>query len=373
MDREYACSKKQEAFDSFRLNGKVFFCEHYGNGHINDTFLMKCHSESGAEIKYILQRMNHEIFKNPVELIENISGVTRHLRKKIEEAGGDVTRGTLNLVPANDGKSYFKDSIGCYWRVYDFIDNATCYDSPKNPQEFYQSGMAFGNFQNLLADYPAKTLHETILNFHNTQERYKTFLDAVKQDVKGRAKSVKEEIDFVMAREADTRVCNELLAKGELPIRVTHNDTKLNNVMLDNITGKGICVLDLDTVMPGLNMNDYGDSIRFGASTAVEDETDLSKVSMSLELFDAYTKGFLDACGKALTVVEIDMLPFGAKIMTFECGMRFLTDYLQGDVYFKIHREHQNLDRCRTQFKLVADMEQKWDEMAKIIDKYKKA
>lgn len=370
MDRELACSKKDEAINAFVIEGKPVSCEHYGSGHINDTFLLIC-KEGIAEKKYILQRMNHEIFKNPVELVENIAGVTKHLRKKIEIAGGDVTRETLNMLETKKGDLYYKDSIGCYWRLYDFIDDATCYDLADTTELFYQSGVAFGTFQGLLADYDAKKLHETIVDFHNTAVRYQNFLAAVKADKMGRAASVQEEINFVIKRKSDTEVCNTLIKNGDLPLRVTHNDTKLNNVMLDNTTGKGICVLDLDTVMPGLNMNDFGDSIRFGASTATEDETDLSKVWMSLELFEAYTKGFLSACGKQLTKKEIDMLPFGAKIMTLECGMRFLTDYLEGDVYFKIHRENHNLDRCRTQFKLVADMESKWEDMGKIVDKYR--
>lgn len=372
MTREELCAKKLEAAAAFKLNGKCVSCEGYGNGHINDTFLMVCENAAGEKSKYIMQRMNHEIFTKPVELIENISGVTKHLCKKIRENGGDVKRETLNLIEANDGKYYYQDSIGSYWRVYDFIDGATCFDLVEKPEHFYQSGVAFGQFQNLLADYPAETLHESIVDFHNTKKRYETFLKAVEEDKLGRAKDVMPEIEFVKARKADAEVCTELLKKGELPIRVTHNDTKLNNVMIDDETGKGLCVLDLDTVMPGLNMNDYGDSIRFGASTAKEDETDLNKVEMSLALFEEYTKGFLSACGDALTEKEIEMLPFGAKIMTFECGMRFLTDYLQGDTYFKIHRPNHNVDRCRTQFKLVSDMEKKWDEMHNIVKKYAK-
>lgn len=370
MDRAYACSKKDEAILAFEIAGVPFYCEPYGSGHINDTFLVKTKADDG-EHAYILQRMNHEIFKKPFELIENISGVTKHLRKKIEEKGGDVTRETLNLIPVKKGGVCYEDSIGCYWRLYDFIAGATCFDLVEKPEHFYQSGAAFGAFQNLLADYPASTLHETIVAFHNTEKRFETFKQAVKDDVCGRAASVKAEIDFVLAREEDTKVCNKLIAAGELPIRVTHNDTKLNNVMIDDKTGKGLCVLDLDTVMPGLSMNDFGDSIRFGASTAKEDEQDLDKVWMDINLFDVYTKGFMSECGKALTEKEIEMLPFGAKIMTFECGMRFLTDYLQGDVYFKTHRDGHNLDRCRTQFKLVADMEKKWDEMAAVVKKYR--
>lgn len=372
MDREYACSKKEEAISNFLIKGKCVNCIPYGNGHINDTFKITSKDENGKEFLYILQRMNHEIFKAPVELVENIFGVTSHLKKKIIASGGDYTRETLNMIETLDNKFYYKDSIGCYWRMYDFIANATCFDLVEKPEHFYQSGVAFGNFQKLLADYPAKELHETIVGFHNTKQRYARFIEVVNQDKLGRAKDVQAEIDFVIAHKNDTEVCTDMLNKGELPLRVTHNDTKLNNVMIDDKTGKGICVLDLDTVMPGLSMNDFGDSIRFGASTAVEDEKDLSKVCMDINLFDVYTKGFLESCGDALTKNEIDMLPFGAKIMTFECGMRFLTDYLEGDVYFKIHREGHNLDRCRTQFKLVSDMENKWDEMKLVVKKYSK-
>ena len=230
--------------------------------------------------------------------------------------------------------------------------------------------MAFGRFQKLLEDFDASTLYETIADFHNTPVRYEAFQDAVAKDVMGRVKDVKPEIDFLMARENDMKVCMELLKKGELPLRVTHNDTKLNNIMMDKDTGRGICVIDLDTVMPGLAINDFGDSIRFGANTALEDETDLAKVSLSLELFELYTRGYLEGCEGSLSNKEIQMLPMGAKLMTLECGMRFLTDYLQGDTYFRIHREGHNLDRCRTQLALVADMERKWDAMAEIVGKY---
>ena len=244
------------------------------------------------------------------------------------------------------------------------------HDQVETPEDFYQSAVSFGNFQRLLADYPAETLHETIVGFHDTKARFATFKKAVEEDVCGRAASVQKEIDFVLAHEDVANVFGDMLANGELPLRVTHNDTKLNNIMIDDKTGKGICVIDLDTVMPGLAMNDFGDSIRFGASTAAEDEQDLSKVSCDMELFDVYAKGFIEGCGGKLTQKEIEMMPMGAKVMTFECGMRFLTDHLQGDTYFKIHRENHNLDRCRTQFKLVEDMEAKWDTMQEIIKKY---
>ena len=231
------------------------------------------------------------------------------------------------------------------------------------PEDFYESAVAFGHFQRLLADYPAETLYETIEGFHDTKARFRTFKNAVEKDVCGRAASVQKEIDFVLAHEDVANVFGNLQEKGEIPLRVTHNDTKLNNIMIDNVTRKGICVIDLDTVMPGLAMNDFGDSIRFGASTAAEDETDLSKVSCSMELYELYVRGFLEGCAGSLTQKEIELLPMGAKVMTYECGMRFLTDYLEGDHYFKIHRENHNLDRARTQFKLVEDMEAKWDTM----------
>ena len=240
----------------------------------------------------------------------------------------------------------------------------------EKPEDFYESALAFGNFQRLLADYPADTLHETIRGFHDTRARFEVFRQAVEKDVCGRADSVRKEIEFVLSHEDVANVFGKLQENGEVPLRVTHNDTKLNNIMIDNTTGKGICVIDLDTVMPGLVMNDFGDSIRFGASTAAEDEQDLSKVSCSMELFEIYVKGFLEGCAGSLTPKEVELLPMGAKVMTYECGMRFLTDYLEGDHYFKIHREGHNLDRARTQFKLVEDMENKWDTMMEIVRRY---
>ena len=323
-----------------------------------------------GRIKVILQRMNSTAFPKPVDVMENILGVTSFLKKKIEESGGDPEIETLNVIPAVDGKPYYVDSLGDYWRSYKFITDASSFDQVEKPEQFYESAVAFGNFQSLLSEYPAETLHETIEKFHDTRDRFAKFKQAVEEDVMGRAASVQKEIQFVLEREEIANYFAEMLDKHELPLRVTHNDTKLNNVMLDDKTGKGICVIDLDTVMPGLAMNDFGDSIRFGASTALEDETDLTKVSCSMELFELYTKGFLKGCAGKLTSKEIELMPMGAKTMTFECGMRFLTDYLQGDTYFRIHREGHNLDRCRTQFKLVEDMEQKWYTMNEIVKKY---
>lgn len=361
---------KEEVIENFQFEGEYTEGIPYGSGHINDTFRVTF-QHKGETKRYILQRMNNQIFLNPEELMENVVGVTSWLRKKIVENGGEPERETLNLVPAKDGKAFYKDSEGEYWRVYLFIEGAKTYDLVENQEDFYQSAVAFGRFQGLLADYPAETLHATIQDFHNTVKRLDTFKKAVEADGCGRAAQVQEEIQFVLDREALAHKLCDMQAEGKLPLRVTHNDTKLNNIMIDDETRKAICVIDLDTVMPGLSVNDFGDSIRFGASTGAEDEPDLSKVSCSMELFELYTKGFVEGCKGSLTEEELDMLPVGAMTMTYECGMRFLTDYLEGDHYFKIHREGHNLDRCRTQFKLVKDMEEKWNQMNEIVNKYR--
>lgn len=362
--------QRDEVIANFRYEGILVDERPYGSGHINDTYLLTFDIADMGKRKVILQRMNKDVFANPVELMENIVGVTSHLRKKIIENGGAPDRETLNVIPTVAGTPYYVDSKGEYWRSYKFITDATSYDKVEKPEHFYQSAVAFGNFQCLLADYPAETLHETIKGFHDTRARFAAFKKAVEEDAFGRAAGVRKEIDFVLERENVANYFSELMERGEIPIRVTHNDTKFNNIMIDNKTGKGICVIDLDTVMPGLAMNDFGDSIRFGASTASEDELELDKVSCSMELFELYAKGYIEGCNGKLTKREIELMPMGAKVMTFECGMRFLMDYLQGDIYFKIHRERHNLDRSRTQFKLVADMEEKWDTMQRIMGKY---
>lgn len=356
--------------EKFDTRGKAENIAPHGNGHINDTYLLTCRGEQGEICRYILQRMNHEVFKDPGGLMENITGVTSFLRKKIEENGGNPEREALNVIFLKNGGSYSEEADGTFWRMYRFVEGADSYDVVERPEDFYESAVAFGHFQNLLAEYPAESLHETIPNFHNTIDRLDKFKKAVEADVVQRADTVREEIQFVMDRQKDCRVLCDMLASGEIPLRVTHNDTKLNNIMLDHQTGKGICVIDLDTVMPGSALYDYGDSIRFGANTGAEDEKDLSKISCDLELFALYTKGFIEGCEGSLTEKEIRMLPMGAKLMTLECGIRFLTDYLEGDHYFKIHRPEHNLDRCRTQFCMVKDMEEKWDQMREIVEKY---
>ena len=354
--------EKKELIEQFQVEQDVASIEPYGSGHINHTYL----AEMSEGKKYILQGINTTIFKNTDELMENIINVTSYLREEIIRTGGDPKRETLTVVMTKNGKSYYTDEDGSKWRVYEFIEGAQTFDAVESKMDFYQSAVAFGKFQAQLANFPADTLHETIPNFHNTAKRYQDFEKAVEADVKGRAAEVQEEIAFVRARKGEVSELHDMLAKGELPLRVTHNDTKLNNIMIDSKTHQAICVIDLDTVMPGLSAHDFGDAIRFGANTAAEDEPDVSKVSLSLELFEIYVKGFLEGCGGRLTPNEVKALPMGAKMMTLECGMRFLADYLEGDVYFKIAREKHNLDRCRTQFALVADMEKKWQQMCEL-------
>ena len=355
----------------FRTKGAAAEHAPYGNGHINDTFLVVCGTQEGERRRYILQKMNHSIFKMPQQLMENVVNVTEYLREMIARRGGDPDRETLNVVKTKDGSNYYLDDEGNYWRMFLFVEQTVCLEKVESAKDFYDSAVAFGNFQKMLSDYPAQTLYETIPNFHNTPSRFSDFQRAVQEDRMGRAAQAKEEIAFALAREADTRVLTDMLKAGELPLRVTHNDTKLNNILFDADTKKAICIIDLDTVMPGLSHYDFGDSIRFGASTGAEDEKDLDKLEMDLSLFEAFTKGYLEGCGGSLTEKEIEMLPMGAKLMTYECGIRFLADFLEGDTYFKIHRDGHNLDRARTQFKLVKDMEDKWADMAAIVEKYK--
>ncbi|MDD6214565.1 MAG: aminoglycoside phosphotransferase family protein [Firmicutes bacterium] len=346
---------------NFEINVEI---EPYGNGHINDTYIAQ------SDPKYILQRINSAVFKNPEQVMSNIMGVTEHLRRKIIENGGNPERETLNLVKTRDGKSYYKADSDNYFRMYKFIEDAVSYDKAENLRQFCEAAKAFGRFQNMLSDYPVEKLYETIPDFHDTRKRFENFETAVTEDRMHRLAGVKKEVDFAFARKEDTGIIVDAIADGRVPIRVTHNDTKLNNVMLDKQTGEGVCVIDLDTVMPGSLLYDYGDALRFGASSGAEDERDLNKIWFDLDLFEVFTQGFLSEVGGALNEEEVRLLPFSAKIMTYECGIRFLGDYLNGDTYFKIHRHGQNLDRARTQFKLVADIETKLGIMADIVNKY---
>lgn len=364
-------STPMEAVRVFALEGDPIDAKPYGCGHINDTYCVCCERQGKPQRRYILQRVNRHVFADVPALMDNMIHVTAFLREAVIREGGDPDRESLTLIPTRDGALYYRDSDGDFWRAFIFIENAITYQTVDKPEHFYYSGCAFGKFQRLLADYPSETLHETIPNFHNTASRYRDFEATVAENKSGRAAEAAKEIEFVRARRAECSVLVDKLAEGGLPLRVTHNDTKLNNVMLDDVTGRPVCVIDLDTVMPGLSLYDYGDSIRFGANPAAEDEKDLSRVFCDLPLFEQYTKGFLEECGGMLTDAEIDLLPFAAKLMTLECGMRFLADHIAGDTYFKIHREGHNLDRCRTQFKLVADMETKMEQMKQIVEKYR--
>ncbi len=349
----------REVLQKFFPGEEIVSVGPHGSGHINHTFAV----ETAGGQKYILQKINTEIFKDVEGLMENVVNVTDYLRRQIAKEGGDPERGTMQALPTVDGKYYFKDAEGGCFRVYRLIDDVISLDQAENEEALYASGLAFGRFQAQLADYPAQTLHETIPDFHNTPKRYQAFEKAVEEDCCKRAASAAAEIAFIKARKAQTEILTDLLKAGELPLRLTHNDTKLNNVLLDPQTYEAVCIVDFDTIMPGLTAYDFGDAIRFGANTAVEDEPDTSRVSLSLPLYKAYVKGFMEGCGEWLTPKEIETLPLGAKTITLEQGIRFLTDYLQGDTYYQTSREGQNLDRCRTQLALVADMEQKWDEM----------
>ncbi len=348
--------------NQFRLDAPAISCERYGCGHINVTYLVV--TESGH--RYILQKLSNRAFPDIAGLQENIAAVTEYLHTQISDPYGALT-----LIPTVDGSMWYHHEENSDWRVYDFIEGSICLQAPETPEDFYQSAIAFGTFQQQLNGFPAETLHETIKNFHNTPDRYRIFREVLAKDVMGRAKDVQPEIDFVLAHEEIGSRLMGMLKAGDLPLRVTHNDTKLNNVMLSDTTRTPLCVIDLDTTMPGLSAYDFGDSIRFGAATAAEDEKDLSKVTMSLDLYRTFTRGFLKAC-PGLTENERKALPLGALTMTLECGVRFLTDYLDGDHYFGIHYADHNLDRCRTQFKLVSDMESKWEEMARIVEEESK-
>ena len=341
---------------SFRIDGTPVDCHEFGSGHINSTY--KVVTDAGNE--YVLQRINKYVFKDPVRLMENAGAVTDFLRSRVEDP-----RMALHFIPTHEDKFYFMDEDEEYWRMYDFI-GGFCLDAPESEEDFYQSAIAFGRFQHMLTDFPAHTLFETIPEFHNTIDRYRQLRESINADACGRLAGVQADVDFMLEREELACTLQRLRESGELPLRVTHNDTKLNNVLLDKDTRKSLCVLDLDTVMPGLSLYDFGDSIRFGAATAAEDEKDLSKMELDLHLFEVYTRGFLEAA-TSLTDREVELLPLGAFVITLELATRFMKDYLDGDKYFKTAYPEHNLVRARTQMKLAADMQAKLDDMNRIV------
>lgn len=337
----------------FRLEGAPVTCGPYGRGHINSTFLL----ETDRGRRYILQRINGAVFPDPGAVMENVAAVTEHIARRTEDP-----RGCLRLEPTWDGALWTRDERGDVWRVYDFVEGGVSPRTPASREELYECAAAFGAFRRQLAGFPAESLRETIPDFHNTPDRYRKLRAALAADVCGRAGEVRREIGFVLARENEAGALQRMRLAGELPVRVTHNDTKLDNVLLDAASGRALCVVDLDTVMPGLAAYDFGDAIRSGAAAAPEDERDLSRMELDMDAFETFTRGFA-AASPDLTDRERESLPLGAWIMTLECGVRFLTDYLAGDVYFAVHRPGQNLDRARAQLKLAADMERKWDDM----------
>ncbi|HXC36307.1 MAG TPA: aminoglycoside phosphotransferase family protein [Candidatus Acidoferrales bacterium] len=348
--------------DYFKIRGRFLSGAPHGNGHINDTYAA-VFDQDGTRVRFIVQRINHSIFKNPVALMDNVQRVTLHLGKKIA-AESDSVRRVLTLFPARDGGAYHRDDEGNHWRVYNFIEKARSCDTVESPRQAFEAARTFGQFQKLLSDLPAPRLHDTIPDFHHTPKRFAALEKAIEADSVNRGALAKPEIEFALRCK---RMCSVLL-DANLPERVTHNDTKLNNVMLDDTSGEGVCVIDLDTVMPGLALYDFGDMVRTTTSPAREDEQDLSKVTMQFPMFEALVRGYLESASEFLTSGETRFLAFSAKLITFEIGLRFLTDFLAGDTYFKVHREGHNLDRCRTQFKLVESIERQEEQMIKLVE-----
>lgn len=346
----------EKAVYAFRINGQPISCLNFGHGHINHTF--KIDTDSGKE--YILQKINKYVFKDPMKVMSNASAVTNYIRKQVNDP-----RMVLHFIPTLRGKYCHRDQDGEFWRMYEFV-GGFCLDAPETAEDFYQSALAFGRFQHLLSDFPADTLYETIPEFHNTIDRYRQLKEAIRANNMGRVASVQEEISYALAQEEQCSILQHMREAGTIPLRITHNDTKLNNVLLDKATRKSLCVLDLDTVMPGLSVHDFGDAIRFGAATAAEDEPDASKMKLDLQMFRAFTQGFLEAA-PTLTDVEVDNLALGAFTITMEIGIRFLKDYLDGDLYFRTAYPEHNLIRARTQFALAADMKAKWEDMQEIV------
>lgn len=359
----------KEICNKFQFEGEYVIATPYGDGHINDTYKVESiHQEE--LIHYIIQRINHLIFKEVDHLMENISNITNYLGDLVDDDENSTDYEVLRLIPTKSNESYLKDSEGNYWRAYKFVENALGHSFVKDVNMLYFAAKAFGKFQKMLKDYPAKTLFETIKDFHHTQKRYETFLRMKEEDPLNRCQYCGEEIKFIEDRSKIVSKVTDYLASGELPIRVTHNDTKINNVLLDIRTGEGRCVIDLDTVMPGSVLYDFGDAIRSCISTAAEDEDNLELVKIDIERFDAFAKGFIETMGDELSPLEIQLLPFSGILLTFECGMRFLTDYIHGDYYFKIHKEKHNLIRAKNQFKVVSLMEENSDLLTQIIQKY---
>lgn len=365
--KEIEAAALNKIIEAFPFNGELKHIESTDTGLINSTYILTF-SDGNQDFQYILQKINTNVFKNPDELMSNIMNVTGFLRNKINLSGGNSSRETLTFIYTNDNSSYFTDEEGGCWRSYTYIGKCYTCDKIDSEVKAFRSGKAFGKFQRMLSDFPAANLFETIPHFHDTPSRYADLKTAVENNISKRLDNVRDELSFALEREKDASRLVDLAAEGRIPIRVTHNDTKINNVLFDSITNEAVCVIDLDTIMPGLSLYDFGDSIRSGAVTSDENEKDFGKYGLDIALFKSYTEGFLSEAGQALNEDEVANLAFSAKLMTLECGVRFLTDYLNGDVYFKTDYPEHNLVRCKTQFKLVADIEKHMDELNGCVD-----
>lgn len=354
----------QKILTSFPFEGEFISAKTIDEGLINTTFVFNFEKQ-----KYIVQKINTDVFQSPDKLMQNIMSVTRHLTQAISKKGENPHRQTLNFLHTNDANTFFKDENGDCWRSYVFLDDCYTVGNSCSKDEIYEAAKAFGKFQFLLNDFPSKNLHETIKDFHNTPKRFDALYQAIKQDRAGRAQGVKKEIEFFIERKNDTSRVVNLIKSGALPLRVTHNDTKINNVLFDKATKKASCVIDLDTIMPGSSLYDFGDGIRTSAATAQEDEPQTEKMGLDLEVYEAYTSGYLEGTNKELTETEIELLPFSVKLLTLEVAMRFLTDYLNGDIYFKTKYDDHNLVRTRAQIALIKDVESKLSSMERITAK----
>lgn len=358
----------KELSHHFQIYGEFLHAEPCKIGYINETYIVT-YDQGGIPIRYIHQKINVSVFKDPDAVMDNIMRITTHIRHKLNQQGvKDITRRALTVIPTRDGKPYYRNSQNECWRAFVYVERARTYEAAQTTKQAYQAGKAFGTFQSLLSDLPGKRLHETIPDFHNTRKRFETLKKAISEDRFNRAILAKKEIEFALAREPIVDTLLKAHAEGKIPERITHNDTKFNNVMLDVDTGEQMCVVDLDTVMPGLILYDFGDMVRTTTSPTVEDELDLSKVQMRMPMFKALARGYLEAVAPFITKAEKSYLAFSGKLITYTIGIRFLTDFLQGDTYFRVHRPNHNLDRCRTQFKLVESIEAQENKMQKYID-----
>jgi aminoglycoside phosphotransferase (APT) family kinase protein len=365
----YREAQLQEISKQFQIYGEILHAETCKIGHINETYSAS-YDQGGARVRYIHQKINQTVFKDPPSVMENVLRVTTHLRRKLENLQAKhITRRCLTVVPTRDGKAFYLDRAGEYWRTFVFIEGVETFESVHSPPQALEAGRAFGLFQSLLVDLPGPRLVDTIPHFHNTRKRFQALQNAVAKDHFNRAASVKAEIDFALKREAIVDVFLDALAGKKIPERITHNDTKFNNVMLDSVTGEAMCVVDLDTVMPGCALYDFGDMVRTTTSSTMEDELDLSKVRLQMPMFKKLAEGYLENAGQFLSKSEKAHIAFAGKLITFTIGLRFLTDHLAGDTYFRIHRPGHNLDRCRTQFKLVESIEQQEAAMQTFVDK----